>query len=245
MPYLILSLIVQVARVVHVLRTGRNTVWIFILLFFPLVGTLAYVIVELLPEFTNSRTARTARRRFSSAINPDRDLQEASRNPAVADTVQNAMTLAEECLEKSRFAEARELYERCLRGMHADDPYLLLGLAKAQFGLGDYAGSVATLDDLKRKNPRHTSADGHLLYAKALEALGQIDAAIDEYEALCRYYAGPQPACRLAMLLKSRGRTADADALLARVVSESEVAGRHYNTIHKEWVTLAKREHRA
>jgi hypothetical protein len=44
------------------------------------------------------------------------------------------------------------------------------------------------------------------------------------------------------MILKSRGDLEGARQHFSRVVNESEVAGRHYNTIHKEWVALARRE---
>jgi hypothetical protein len=242
MHILIVSLVIQLALVVHILKTGRNMTWIFIVLFFPLVGTLAYLIVELLPEWTGSRSGAAMRRKLARLANPDRNLQAASNRFAVADTVQNAMVLAEECLAKGRYGEARDLYQRALRGVHEDDPVLLLGLARAQFGLGDAASTVATLDFLKTRNPEYTSADGHLLYARAREQLGETGAALLEYEALVRYYSGPEPACRLGAILKTQGRNAEAQALFQKVLNESRIAGRHYNTIHKEWVDMARRE---
>jgi hypothetical protein len=243
MPRLFLiSLIIQLALVVHIIKTGRNMTWVFIVLIFPVVGTLAYLIVELLPELTGSRSGVQMRRKLSRLANPDRELKNASRNFAVADTVQNAIALAEECLSKGRYEEARDLYARALRGLHEDDPVLLLGLARAQFGLGDAAGTVATLDLLKEKNPGHTSAEGHLLYAKAKEKAGDTAAAMAEYKALAGYYAGPEPACRLASILKAQGRTDEARELFQKVVNQSAIAGRHYNTIHREWVDMARRE---
>ena len=50
MLFLILSLIIQVGLIVHIVKTGRGMMWVFIVLFFPLVGALAYFIVEILPE---------------------------------------------------------------------------------------------------------------------------------------------------------------------------------------------------
>lgn len=243
MPKLIvLSLIIQLALVIHIVKTGRAMTWIFIVLFFPLVGTLAYLIVEALPEWTGSRAGRQARRKLVKLANPDRELKAATQNFEVADTVQNAMVLAGECLAKERYAEAKELYERAMRGVHADDPALQLGLAQACFGLGDAAGAVQALDLLKERHPDHTSGDGHLLYARAKEKLGDIGAAVYEYESLLDYYAGPEPACRLAGLYKIQGRTDDARALFAKVLAQSRIAGRHYNTLHKEWVEMARRE---
>ena len=245
MPFFILSLIVQVALVVHVIKTGRNTTWIFILLFAPLVGTLAYLIVEVLPEFGSSRAAHQARRNFSRAVNPDRELREAAQKLAVADTVKNALTLAEQYLQKERYTEAKELYLRYLKGIHADDPQLMTGLARAQFGLGEYAAVAQTLEDFKQRHPDARSAEAHLLYARAQDERGKTEAAIEEYQALRRYYPGPEPSCRLAALLKKSGRTAEAQQLFQKIVDESRVAGRHYNRVNGSWVAMAEREVRA
>lgn len=239
---LILSLLVQLALVVHIVKTGRSMTWVFIVLIFPPVGPLAYIIVELLPEWTGSRSGVKVRRKLAKLANPDRGLKIASDQFAVADTVQNAMVLAGECLAKERYAEAKELYEGALRGVHAHDPALLLGLAQARFGLGDAAGTVRALDLLKEHNPDHTSGEGHLLYARAKEKLGDIGAAVYEYEALLDYYAGPEPACRLAGIYKIQGRGDDARALFRKVLDQSRIAGRHYNELHREWVEMARRE---
>jgi hypothetical protein len=209
---------------------------------YQLIGTLAYLIVELLPEWTNSRGAHQARRRVAKTLNPDRDIKTATRQLAVADTVQNSIALANQHLERSQFADARDLFARCLKGVYADDPLILLGLAKAQFGLEQYGDVIATLDRLKQRNPDSRSPEGHLLYARALELSGQADAALHEYEALSRYYPGPEPRCRLALILKAKGDSAAARDLFQRVLSESEVAGKHYNALHKEWVALARKE---
>ena len=50
MPIIVISIIIQLALVVHIMKTGRNTTWVFIVLIFPLIGSLAYCIIELLPE---------------------------------------------------------------------------------------------------------------------------------------------------------------------------------------------------
>ncbi len=245
MPLLIISILVQLGLIVHVLKTGRNVIWVFILLFAPVIGGLAYFIVELLPEMTNSHTGRQARRSVSKAIDPDGDFRQASKQLAVADTVQNSIVLANHHLERAQFGEAKELMLRYRKGVHADDPVILMLLAQAQFGLREFADVLATLDELKASNPAARTADTHLLYARAHEELGHTDAAIQEYEALCNYYPGPEPRCRLALILKTRGDGERARRLFQQVVSESEIAGRHYNSLHREWVSLAKKEARS
>jgi hypothetical protein len=242
MAFLVLSVLIQLALIVHVIKTGRNTIWVFVLLFAPFIGGLAYFIVELLPELMNSRAARKAKRSVTGAIDPNRDLRSAAQQLAVADTVQNSLILATQHLERGQFKEAAELFARSLRGLHADDPDILFGLARAQFGLEDYASVIQTLDRLAGANPKARTGDMHLLYARAKEGSGAIDAAKTEYEALAKYYPGPEPRCRLGLILKAQGDTEGARKLFQAVLGESAVAGRHYNVIHKEWVALARRE---
>ena len=242
MSFLILSLIIQVALVVHIIKTGRGLMWVMIVLFFPLVGALAYFIVELLPELSRSRAARNVRRGITKTVDPNKDFRSAEQNLAIADTVQNAISLGDQYLDKARYDEARDLYQRFLKGVHADDPVLLLGLARAHFGLGEFTEVVRVLDRLKEQNPDFKSPEGHMLYARSQEALGDTAAAIHEYEALCRYYPGPEPTCRLALLLKQGGETQRATELFQRIAEESRIAGKHYNALHKEWVALARRE---
>lgn len=45
------TIILQIALAVHVARTRRPFIWIFLILFFPLMGSLIYVIAELIPEW--------------------------------------------------------------------------------------------------------------------------------------------------------------------------------------------------
>lgn len=242
MPIVVISIIIQLALVVHIMKTGRNTTWVFIVLIFPLIGSLAYCIIELLPELTNTRTARTAQRSLAKAVDPDKALREAQTQYELARTAHNAMTLAEQHLARGNFGEAKELYGRSLSGVHSDDPDLLFGLASAHFGLAEFGEAVGCLDTLKRSHPGQTSPQGHLLYARALDGQGRVDEAIAEYQALVGYYPGPEPSCRLATLLKAHGRGDEARALLQAVVLRSKSAGKHYNSLYHEWVEQARRE---
>ena len=44
----------QIALVVHVLRTGRAIYWIYLIMFLPVIGSIAYFIVELLPDLSGA-----------------------------------------------------------------------------------------------------------------------------------------------------------------------------------------------
>ena len=75
MPLIILTALVQVGLIIHVVRTGRPPFWVFVILFVPGIGSIAYCIVELLPEISNSLTARRAMRGVRKTFDPGGDLR--------------------------------------------------------------------------------------------------------------------------------------------------------------------------
>jgi len=242
MPFYILSILVQVGLVVHVIKTGRNTIWIWVLVLLPGVGSLAYVLVEVLPELFRSRATQGAMRSVRRAVDPDRDLRHASATAAVSDTVVAKARLGGELARRGEYAAAAATYRAGLKGIYEHDPTLLQGLAEAQFAAGDAAAARASLDALIANNPDFNSADGHLLYARALETEGNLVKAESEYRAVAGYYPGLEARVRHAQLLKGMGRGEEARSALEDVLKTAELAPRHVRRAQAEWLAIAKRE---
>jgi len=238
----LLSILVQIALIVHVVRTGRNTLWILALLFVPVLGSLAYVVVEILPGLFHSHGGRRALAGARRAVDPDRDLRSATDHAAVVDTVGAKTRLGEELFRRGRYPEAIETYRSALKGLYEHDPNLLLGLAQAQFASGDAAGALATFETLRAHNPTFKSDAGFLLYARALEAVGDLPRAEQEYRDVAGYYAGPEAKVRYAQLLRRLAQPDRARDLLEDVVQTAELAPRHVRRIQGEWLRLARRE---
>jgi len=242
MPIFIVSLLIQIALVVHVVKTGRNFLWIWVLMLLPVAGTLAYLCVEVVPELLRSRTARTAFRGARRAIDPDRDLRAASANASLIDTVAAKARLGAELARRGDYAGAIDTYRSGMRGLYLFDPTLLLGLAEAQFASGDAAGARASLDALIAHNPDFKSTDGHLLYARALDAEGNLTKAEAEYRAIAVYYPGAEAKVRLAQFLRKVGKSAEANTTFEEVLRIADLAPRHVRRAQAEWIALAKRE---
>ena len=98
MPLFILSILLQIALVVHIVRTGRNTTWIWIVVMLPLAGSVAYFLLEVLPDLMKSATGRSVSRKLSKSTDPVKDLKEAISDYSVTDTIESSMNLAGEFL---------------------------------------------------------------------------------------------------------------------------------------------------
>ena len=241
MPFAaILHVLLGVACAVHVVRTGRSYFWIYIVLIFPIVGALIYVIAELLPGLIGARTVRRAANTARRILDPEKAYREASRNLQISPTAHNMCALAEACIDRQSYDEAITLYLNALTGQNADAPDMMEGLARAHFLNGDMAQALAVLDDLRAKNPDYRAADAHMIYARSLEGLGRDAEALDEYAALTRYYNGEEARCRWALVLRKVGKAAEARALFEEIARSQRLAPKHYVKAQREWIDIAR-----
>lgn len=243
-PVILLSIVLQIACGVHVVRSGRPMYWLFILFIGSFIAVVIYVVAEVLPELCNSPTARKAIRNARGRLDPHREKRRAAARLDLADTADNRLKLAAESFNSGDFAQAEALYRSALQGLYKTDPEPMLGLAKAQFAQGQAREAKETLDALIAANPTYRSHEGHLLFARALEAMGDIKAALFEYEALAQGYPGEEGRARYAMLLQRDGQPDAARAVFADMLKRAAAAPGYYRREQREWIDLAKREAR-
>jgi hypothetical protein len=237
----ILTLAVQAGLIVHVIKTGRNTLWIWAIALLPAAGSLAYVAVEILPEAFGGRTARRTKAGVQRMIDPNRDLRRAAAEVEISGNVDARRRLAEELYERGQYGEAAAAAEAGLKGIFEHDPTLLLGLARAQFATADFAGARASLERLIQHNPDFKSADGHLLYARTLEAEDALDEAEHEYAVVAQGYPGAEARLRYALLLKRRGKP-EARLIFKDILDGARLGPAHYRRAQAQWLEQARRE---
>jgi hypothetical protein len=243
MPYFLISLLIQAAFIVHVIKTGRNQLWIWVLIIpgVAFAGMLAYIVVEILPELFRSRAAQRTARGLRKAMDPQADLRRYESAARLAGNVASRQRYAEELARHARYDEAIAQYREALSGLYEHDPNLMLGLAQAQFGKGDASGARSTLDELIQRNPEFRSPSGHLLYARALEAEGNLSRALEEYRVLAPSYPGAEAAVRYAQLLQAQGRRSEAQQVARELLEQARIAPGHYRRAQRPWLEAAQR----
>lgn len=237
-----LVLVLDVICLAHAVFKRQPALWYFVIVALPFVGATMYLLTELLPSARSSPTARRMKAGVSEAIDPDREVRAARQALEKLDTAENRKRLGDALVARKSYSEARDIYESALTGAHADDPHMLMGLSRALFGLEDYSGVRDTLDRLRAAWPDYQSPDGHMLYARAHEAMGELDQALEEYEALAGYYPGEEARLRYGRLLLRLGRDEEADAQFRLVIQSVESGSRNYAREQKAWYEMAKRQ---
>jgi len=239
----ILSLLIQAGFIIHVIKTGRNQLWIWVLIIpgLALAGILAYIVVEILPELFRSRAARRTARGFRKAMDPGADLRRYESEARVAGNVASRQRYAQELVRHARYDDAIAQYREALTGLYEQDPNLMLGLAQAQFGKGEAGAARTTLDELIRLNPDFRSPEGHLLYARSLETEGNVQKALEEYRILAPSYPGAEASVRYAQLLQAQGRRAEAQQVARELLEQARIAPGHYRRAQRPWLEAAQR----
>jgi hypothetical protein len=241
-PLSILSILVQAGLIVHVIKTGRNQLWIWAIALLPGIGALAYVAAEVLPGIFGGRTARRATAGVQRMIDPDRGLRRATAEVEISGNVDARRRLAEELFERNQFEEAIDVYRGGLKGIFEFDPTLLMGLARAQFAKQDFAAARLTLEQLTQHNPDFKSADAKLLYARTLESQDALEEAEREYAAIAPGYPGAEARLRYGLLLKRRGKLQDAQRVLKDLLDGAKLGPPHYRKAQAQWLDRARRE---
>lgn len=226
--------ILQIACIVHAVRTN-NSGWIWLILFFPLVGSIIYLASEVRGV---GRGGRKLAGQLADAVQPTRRLEALRAQLEHAPTMNNRLALAEELVRHKRYEEALALYEAS--PAHKDDAEVLKQRATVLLAMDRAAEAKATLDHLFDVHPRERTSALRLLFARVIEALGDDEATLEAYEAARPGAIGDEARCRHAGALERAGRRDESLALYQRIVKESAHADGRYRRENREWIQIAR-----
>ncbi|MEI9851729.1 MAG: hypothetical protein WDN24_13785 [Sphingomonas sp.] len=196
----------QVACIVHLMRHGRNQIWLTALVFLPVVSAIAYFVVEIVPGIGANRHLRLARARAEAVLDPEREIRAARDALDLADTAANHLRLGDAYAALGRWGEAIPLYQASIRKTAGDiDPRTQHKLAEALYASGAGAEALALLDAVDLPAGQ-SERDRHLLLrAKTLEHLGRKEEALQIYADVVARLPGEEARCRYSALLLAEG----------------------------------------
>lgn len=246
MPLLIgLTVIIQICFVVHALRTGRPTYWVFVIMAAPVIGCVAYYFVEVFPSTRGSveaeRAVTSAIRNIGKAVDPTRDLRQRAADVETCGSVENRLALARECMAAGLGEEAVRIVDSCLAGPFAGDPDIKLLRGRAALVAGNTALGLQTTEHLRAVHPTYKPAEVLLLRARLYEAAGQLEPALSSYAEALPLAGGEEVRVRYAQLLAAAGQPDRALDLVHTTLGNGERQGAGYRDLHREWIAAARR----
>lgn len=220
MLYLILAsgtIICQIACVVHCVRHGRNTFWIWPLVFFPAVGCVAYFIVEVMPGMGGNRHIRTMRAQAAKAIDPQREVREARDALGLADTIANRIRLGDAYGRVGQYGQAIPYYREAIGSQALPDDRTQTKLANALFEDGQIDAAREAVGAIERPVGQSERDRLDLLRARIFDHLDRKDEALAIYKDVVTRMPGEEARCRYAALLLEMGRKREAQGVLEEV----------------------------
>ena len=230
-----LHVLIALYFAIHAVRSGREMYWLFVLFAFPLLGSIVYALAIWLPEQRGSRAFRSVKRAAGELINPGRELREARQALEASPTPATHLRLADALLAMGQAEAALEHYSQARRGFHAEDPEIEVRHAHALLDAGRPGDARAMLDALIERRPDFRSPRGHLVYARAVAALGDRERAREEFDAVIEGFAGLEARARYAETLLEWGALSDAAEVAAAGLRLAERMPAHSRELNAEW----------
>ncbi len=233
----VLGLLFSIALCVHVVRSGQNMMWLYLILFLSPIGGVIYVIAVLVPQWTGGPTARKAREAARETLDPGRDYRMAKQAVDDSPTAHNRMRLAAAAGELGRWDEAEAVYRSAAQGVHAEDSALAYGLARALVELGRYAEARPILEKLETDQPR--TPQTALQLGRVYEGLGLNQEADAPFNYAAARLPGLEGLARQAAFLAHTGRQAEAQEALNEIDKRLARTNARFQKEGRQWRDLA------
>ena len=227
----------QVICAIHCMRRGTQGKWLWIIIFLPLVGCIIYIFSEMRP----GRNLAASKIDLGAVINPSAKLKKLEDNLRFTDTFDNKIKLADAYLAAGQTDKAIELYEKSLTGAFAENEHGIAQLATAYFQKERYSDTISSL---KKIYDTHQFARSrtHILYAKALELIGNTGAAEDEFKLMKGRYSNFEQRYEYGLFLERADRIEDAYALFEQMLDEAPHLSSMERKANRVWLSRAKEE---
>jgi hypothetical protein len=237
--YYPIVLVLQGFCVWHCIRRGTQNKWVWIIVFLPLVGSLAYIFTEVIQKRHTSSLGDT----IGSVVNPGGRIKKLEQNFKFSDTYANRVALADAYLDAKMYDKAIELYESVISGIFDNSEETLKKLIEAYYKTGRIEDVVRVAARLTN-TLNFTKSTANFYYARALEQTGHPNEAEAEYKKMNHRFINYQQRYYYAMFLVNQNRSAEAMPVLETIHNEAEHLSNREKGVSSEWINRAQQEYK-
>src|SRR5262245_29301879 len=227
-PY---GVILQVLAIIHFIRRRPDTYWLWIILMFGGFGALAYIFIEVIPDFGLLRSSFQVfprRKRIKELEGMIVD------NPSIG----NYEELGDLYLDDGQFVKARECFDRVLAREESIDPLYRRGLSA--LALNDYAAAVADLEKVTARDPKYDYQRAAGLLAHAFAKIGQRDRANALFAEVTETSTLSETQYNYASFLAEIDRAAEAREWAERILRKKATMPDYIRRRERPWFRKAR-----
>ncbi|WP_229689014.1 PLDc N-terminal domain-containing protein [Puia dinghuensis] len=233
-----ISIALQIICVLHCIRRGTQQRWIWLIVFVPLIGSIAYFFTEIVPELNRGNWQGGL---SSLLVSPAARTRRLEENLRFADTFNNRVLLANAYMLSGRTEEAIELYSSSLTGAFSENEYVINRLIAAYFKTERYPELILLAKKIYN-TPPFARSEAHLYYARALEITGDKEGAEKEFRKMKGRFADFEARYQYSLFLQRAGRDSEAQGILEDIVKESPHLSSRERRANYTWIQKSREE---
>lgn len=232
-----ITIALQLFCVVHCLRKGTQTSWIWLIVFLPLIGCLAYLYMEVFGR----NSIQQVQSGVSDTFYPAGKIKKLEKQLQFSDTFNNRILLADAYLSAGDTNKAIQLYETSLTGAFTENEHVLMQLIIAYFRVGRYNDVIKITKKVYSK-PMFINARQRVLYAMSLDKTGEAGLAEKEFNSMKGKYAYFEARYQYGLFLLNKNRIGEAQKIFTGIVNEFPYLSSFEKRNNREWFNNAKQE---
>jgi hypothetical protein len=211
--------------------------WIWLIVFLPLVGSIAYIFMEMFDR----ADMKNVQSGVSVVFNPAGRIKRLEEQLRFSDTFNNRTSLADAYLAIGQTEKAISLYESSLTGAFTENEYVLTQLSSAYFQTQRYADVIA-INKKICKLPQYPRSKAHLLYAMSLEQAGNNDMAEKEFRSMKIRFDYFEARYHYGLFLAKNNHAHESQQIFVEMIDEYIQLSSREKRSNREWVNLAKEQ---
>lgn len=235
--YYYLIIILQAVCVIHSVRKGKEQKWIWIIIFLPLIGCLAYIFTEMF----SGNDIQHVQSGFSTILNPGGGIKKLEAQLKFSDTFNNRVALADAYLATGATDNAIALYESSLTGAFTENEHVILQLIIAYCLKENYSAVLPFAKKIYRA-PQFARSKAHIAYAIALEHTNNKKQAEAEFNMMKARFGNYEARYNYGLFLLRDQRYEEAMQLFNLMIEEENQLSSRERKYNREWFSLAKNE---
>jgi hypothetical protein len=219
--------VLQILALVHALRRRPDAYWYLIILMGGMLGAIAYILIEVLPDAGLARDAFSGLGRKSRIQAVETAILD---NPSAA----NYEELGDLHFDQGQFAEARAAYEKSIE-VRNDSVYAFYRRGQCAIQLGDFAAAQPDLEYVVGSDRKYDSYRAAALLAHIYANTGHPEDAEAWFVEVSKFSTTSETLFNYALFLKSQNRRAEAKEWAEKILSKQRTMPRYLKRLERPW----------